>query len=122
MAPRRRRSRFSESTWILAADPPLCRGGNPAAVLAACPRGDACVCTIDLGALAEDLAEVNRQELIEDWEVGVAAEVVADAAEALAAVGDDVDDDAAERLERWAGRLGAIASNGSSLASIEEFE
>lgn len=106
----------------MAADPPLCRTGNPALALATCSRGDACACAVDLGALTEDLAEVGREELIRDWDVEATPETIAMVAEALAGAGHGADDDVAERLARWSDRLGAIAANGSSLASIEEFQ
>jgi hypothetical protein len=96
--------------------------GTPAAALAACSRGDRCSCAIDLGALTEDLAEVGKEALISDWDVEVIPETIAAVAMVLASVGERADDDVADRLASWSERLGAIAANGSSLASVDEFQ
>ena len=122
LAARRRRQRPAESAWILVANPPLCRSGSPTAALAACALEDACHCAVDLGLLSEDLAEAGLGDLISDWDVEVDPDTVAEVAARLTSATPIRDDEVADRLAAWADRLAAIGSNGSSLASVDEFE
>lgn len=118
----RRRQRPAESKWILVADPPLCQAGSPAVAMASCSRGDKCWCTVDVGALSDDVSEVGRRELISDWDVEVASDGIGEVAEVLASLSEQRDDDLGDRLASWSDKLQAIAANGSTLASVDEYQ
>lgn len=96
--------------WLLTADPPVCAGGRPVAVLNQCPRrrkGQICFCRFDAAQIADDLAELGAGELARSLEDGLEPDEVEDFADGVrrslqAAKGDE---DLIERLKALVVRL-----------------
>ena len=76
----------AESVWLLTADPPVCRGGNPVAVLNACERRrrlEECLCRFDASSIAEQLGEIGCDEAADYFRDELSPEEVEEVASAL---------------------------------------
>lgn len=119
--PKRRRP--AESEWVLVADPPLCGARDASTAVDHCPRPDqglSCRCQFAIHELAEDLADVDADQLVELIDVGLEAGDVADLViELERASGRADDEDLGERLEGWVERFKELQAANAGLSSPE---
>lgn len=116
-----RRKRVELYRWLLTADPPVCKVGNPVTILNTCERrrrGEECWCRFDVVAVADDLEAVGADELVELLNDDLEPEDVELLAGRLAAaMGSQLDDaDAEERGTALVRRLSRVAKAGSGLS------
>jgi hypothetical protein len=117
--------------WLLLADPPICRGGRPEAVLNNCDRlrrGEVCWCRFETQEAVEDVAMVGEPGALDDWLTAGDLEErdVEDLRDAILRIvkrrragSEALSEDAAgavERLEALAVRLGRVVDRGSGLS------
>lgn len=121
---RRGRKRAELYERLLTADPPICRGGHPVAVLNACERrrrGADCLCRFDANELAEDgellgcgaIADSLEHELEREEVEGLLAEV--ELCLNRPAPTEDRSAEAFERLGRVRYRLEAVVEHEAGL-------
>jgi len=102
--------RADKYPWLLTADPPVCAGGRPVAVLNRCPRRrreQECHCRFDPAEIAEDLEELGAGQLARTLEDSLEPDEVEDFIEELQrclaqAKGDE---DCVERVRALVARL-----------------
>lgn len=117
--------------WLLLADPPICRGGRPEAVLNNCDRlrrGEVCWCRFETQEAVEDVAMVGEPGALDDWLTAGDLEErdVEDLRDAILRIvkrrqsgSEAMTEDAAaaaERLEALAIRLSRVVDRGSGLS------
>ncbi len=117
--------------WLLLADPPICRGGRPVAVLNNCDRlrrAEVCWCRFETQEAVEDVAMVGEPGALDDWLTAGDLEDrdVEDLRDAVLRIvkrvrsGSDAPSDdaagAADRLEALAVRLSRLVDRGSGLS------
>jgi hypothetical protein len=117
--------------WLLLADPPICRGGRPEAVLNNCDRlrrGEVCWCRFETQEAVEDVEMVGEPGTLDDWLTAGDLEErdVEDLRDAILRIvkrrragSEALSEDAAgavERLEALAVRLGRVVDRGSGLS------
>jgi hypothetical protein len=117
--------------WLLLADPPICRGGRPEAVLNNCDRlrrGEVCWCRFETQEAVEDVAMVGEPGALDDWLTAGDLEErdVEDLRDAILRIvkrrragSETLSEDAAgaaERLDALAVRLSRVVDRGSGLS------
>jgi hypothetical protein len=83
MSSPRRADRYN---WLLTADPPLCTGGKPVAVLNQCSRrrkGQLCYCRFDAAEISGDLDKLGCGELARTLEDSLEPDDVSDFADGI---------------------------------------
>ncbi len=119
----RRRPITAKYQWLMVADPPLCGSGPTLTRLRRCDRqnrGEQCDCRFLINDLAEDLADLQAESLLEWFEDDVDADDVVELVREIEGAIDRADrttgaGESAERGRWWVARLRRVASAGSGL-------
>lgn len=109
--PPRRADRY---VWLLTADPPVCAGGRPVAVLNQCSRkrkGELCHCRFDAAEISDDLGMLGCGELARTLEDGLEPDELSDFADGIRgclSLAGGKDDELVERVKVLVTRLDRI--------------
>ena len=113
--------RHDKYVWLLTADPPICAGGRPTAVLNQCSRrrnGQECYCRFDAAEIGDDLGQLGATELARTLEECLDADEVAGFAEDVRRALEwarSTDDELVERLRVLGVRLGRLVEHEAGL-------